>query len=210
MNSTLNHTLQVQPTHLTPDQIDDHLIGDLAPAPAAHLASCAECTERLALAAQPLADFESVSRSWSERRSATLPIPEIAAARPFWQSRMAWAMASFACVLGIALTNASHQAMPTPEAAPSVASSAPTLPVQAAAHAAFPAIAAHASLTETASLDEPASPNADTRAQISADDQMLQAVDDEMDTPAENPATLGLEPVSDTISKHPAVLSLQD
>ena len=79
--------------HLTPDQVDDHLIGDLAPAPAAHLAACSLCAERVALARSPLSSFQQVSTAWSERRSATLPIPVLDQQRPLLQRHMASASA---------------------------------------------------------------------------------------------------------------------
>ena len=99
----------VTANHLTDDQLDDHLIGDLAPAPAAHLAACSLCAQRVAAARSPLDSFHTVSTAWSERRSATLPIPVPAPPRPVWQRQTAWATACLALAFGLALTNASHQ-----------------------------------------------------------------------------------------------------
>ncbi len=95
--------------HLTDDQIDDQLIGDLAAAPAAHLAACSLCAERVATAASPLSDFQNVSTAWSERRSATLPIPVLSQPRPLWQRYTAWATASLTLAFGMAFLNANHQ-----------------------------------------------------------------------------------------------------
>ena len=39
--------------HLSEDEIDDQLIGDLAAAPAAHLDACALCTHRVTQAKDP-------------------------------------------------------------------------------------------------------------------------------------------------------------
>lgn len=97
-------------THLSDDQIDDYLIGDLAPAPAAHLATCSLCAARIAAAASSIDSLQALSTAWSERRSATLPIPVPTPPRPLWQPHPAWATACLALALGIALTSASREA----------------------------------------------------------------------------------------------------
>jgi hypothetical protein len=204
------------PGHLTADQIDDHLIGDLAPAPAAHLAACDLCAERVATAASPLADFHSVSTAWSERRSATLPIPVAAPQRPVWQRYTSWATASLTLAFGMAFINASHQfslrtvtPQPIPTApslfasqaaapqttAPQAIASIPTAPRILASHA--PAF------TETASIAPVPHPT-----QISADNHMLRAIDASFDPSADSPAALGLMPDAAPSSRPPA--SLQD
>jgi hypothetical protein len=188
-------------THLTPDQIDDHLIGDLAAAPAAHLAACALCTTRAAAAASPLASFQQVSTAWSERRSATLPIPVPAPRQPLWQRHMAMATACLSMAMGIAVINANHQfQLSTTE--PQHTASAPTLAQQALAQL-QPTPKAPA-LTETASIAR--SPQ--TAAHIAADNHMLQAVNAAFDPFAENPAALGLVSAESPSAAQPT--SLQD
>jgi hypothetical protein len=186
--------------HLTSDQIDDHLIGDLAPTPAEHLAACPLCADRVAAAALPFATFQQVSTAWSERRSATLPIP-IPSERPaLWQRNMAWASATLSIALGFAFMNASHQfsllnaAPPAAAASPAIAQTAPLPPPVT--------IAAVPRLTETASL--PPSPRA---ARISADNHMLQAINASLAPATDSPAALGLPPIA---APTPGPLALQD
>ena len=173
--------------HLTPDQIDDHLIGDLAPAPAAHLAACTLCAERLAAARSPLSSFQQVSTAWSERRSATLPIP-IPSQRPSWQRHTAWATATLSMALGFAFINATHQfsILNTPQPAPITSTSTQLPRVQQAVLTPKATI-----LTETASIAPP--PRA---AQISADNHMLRAIDASLDPSTDSPAALGLLPAA--------------
>jgi hypothetical protein len=168
----------LNPKHLTPDQIDDHLIGDLAPAPAAHLAACTLCSDRVSAAASPIASFQQVSTAWSERRSATLPLPVPAVQRTIWQRHMAWATASLSLAFGIAIINASHQfsfdtTQPMP--APSAAVSAQLTPVQQ------PVIAPRAAQSAT---------------QLSADNHMLRAIDTSLDPSTDSPTALGLAPAA--------------
>jgi len=170
--------------HLTPDQLDDHLIGDLAPAPAAHLAACPLCAERVALARSPISSFQQVSTAWSERRSATLPIP-IPTQRPSWQRHTAWATATLSMALGFAFINATHQfsVLNTPQPAP--ATSARFTPVQQ------PVGPKARLFPETASLAP--SPRA---THISADNHMLRAIDASLDPSTDSPAALGLLPAA--------------
>jgi hypothetical protein len=185
--------------HLSDDQIDDQLIGDLAAGPAAHLADCSVCTDRAAAATDPLASFQNVTMAWSERRSATLPIPDLSPQKPLWQRHMAWATVGFAFAIGIALTNASHQvAVKTAELQPTQQDSTQQNPVQ---QAATPATV----LTETASVTV-----APREAQIFADNQLLKAIDDELDTSADSPAALGIEPASNPSGRPPTKISVQD
>ena len=153
--------------HLTPDQLDDHLIGDLDPTAAAHLAACALCANRAAAAASPIASFQQVSTAWSERRSATLPIPVATAQRPVWQRHMAWATASLSLAFGVAFINASHQfsSLTTYHAAPATAA------VQQPA----------------ASLAAAPQPN-----QIADDNHLLQAINASLDPSTDSTANLGL------------------
>jgi hypothetical protein len=176
---------RLTPHHLTPDQVDDHLIGDLAPAPSAHLAACPLCAERVALARSPLSSFRQVSTAWSERRSATMPIPS---QRPSWQRHTAWATATLSMALGFAFINATHQFSLLNSLQPAPISS-PSAHVNPVAHAAV-VPQAHA-LTETASAAP--SPRA---ARISADNHMLSAIDASLDPSTDSPTALGLQPAA--------------
>jgi hypothetical protein len=180
--------------HLTADQIDDHLIGDLAATPAAHLAACSLCADRVAAVANPIASFQHVASAWSERRSATLPIPVPAQQQPLWQRHMAWATACLTLAVGVAVVNATHQfsiQTAAPQPAPSLAAEAVPVP-QAIA------LTNATALTETASVAH--------TTQIAADNHMLRDVNDAFDPFAESPADLGL---SDSRSNRPPT-SIQD
>jgi hypothetical protein len=192
-----NLTIEAAADHLTADQIDDHLIGDLAVAPAAHLAACSFCADRVAAVANPIASFQHVATAWSERRSATLPIPVPAQQQPLWQRHMAWASACLTLAVGVALINASHQ-FSTQTAAPQPA---PTLAAEAVLVQQAIAPPKATVLTETASV----APSAHTT-QIAADNHMLRAVNDAFDPFAESPADLGL---TDSHSNRPPT-SIQD
>ena len=187
--------------HLTAEQLDDQLIGDLAPAPAAHLAACSLCAERVATAASPLSDFQNVSTAWSERRSATLPIPVSTPQRPLWQRHMAWATASLSLAFGIAFINANHQfslQTSAPQPAPVTTAASFVAPQTIASHAPQPP-----ALAESASLAP-----APRAAQIAADNHMLRAIDASFDPSADSPAALGLLPASARSTGPPA--SIQD
>jgi hypothetical protein len=180
--------------HLSDSQIDDQLIGDLAARPAAHLAACPICTDRVAAAASPLDSFQSVTMAWSERRAATLPISDFTRQQPFWQRHMAWAAACFVFAIGIALTNAGHQV---------VIRTAELQPMQQ--DSTQQAAPSSAVLTETASATA-----APREAQMFADNQLLKAIDDDLDTSADSPATLGIEPVNVRSRRSSTTLSVQD
>jgi hypothetical protein len=185
-------------SHLSDSQIDDQLIGDLAAEPAAHLASCPVCIGRVAAAASPLDSFQSVTMAWSERRSATLPIPDFTQHQPFWQRHMAWATVCFVFAIGIALTNAGHQVVTRMAELQPMQQDSTQAPTQQTAPSS-------AVLTETASAT-----GAPQEAQTFADNQMLKAIDDDLDTSADNPATLGIEPVNVRSRRSSTTLSLQD
>ena len=189
--------------HLTDDQIDDQLIGDLAAAPAAHLAACSLCAERVAAAASPLSDFQNVSTAWSERRSATLPIPVLSQPRPLWQRYTSWATASLTLAFGMAFLNANHQfslrtAAPLP--APTAQPASPAIAAQTVASQTVAFLATPRSLA-------PQSP-APHATQLSADNHMLRAIDASFDPSADSPAALGLMPAAAPGSRPPA--SVQD
>ncbi len=103
----MNSTFQVD--HLTEDQLDDALIGDLATQPAAHLAACEDCQMRLAEAGAPMAAFSAVSLAWSERRSATLPTP-VPSRTSAWLPRAIWAATATAVLaVGISVPSIRHE-----------------------------------------------------------------------------------------------------
>jgi|GEM_PF-1931999 len=165
--------------HLSDDQLDAALLGELGAAERRHLEACAPCAARVAELDSALADFRSVTLAWSERRSATLPLgeglrPRVRMARP-----LAWAMAaSLALLLGLVAPTALHRQ-----------------PVQSAAQAGIPApmeTAANEIPTNGTPNDGAGSPDE----QISRDNQMLGAIDRELDASATTPAALGLQPVA--------------
>jgi len=109
----MTNLMQMAPTsstefHLTEDQLDDQLMGDLAAAPAEHLATCALCTQRVAEAGAPLASFGAVSLAWAERVSATSEMPVVATPSTVWERRLGWSMALASCAVVMAITGANH------------------------------------------------------------------------------------------------------
>lgn len=170
--------------HLSADEVDDHLIGCLAAQPAAHLAACPLCTRRVAAAADPLASFRRVTTAWSERRSATLTTSIRLRQRPLWQRHLGWATACLTVAVGIALTTSSHGWIVFGPSAP-----------QPATQQTAPQDATQQSPATTPHVD-----------QVSADNQMLQNIDDELDTSAETPAALGLQAPNDQPAAPPTAL----
>ena len=154
--------------HLSETQIDDCIIGDLATAPTAHLATCSACADRVAAATSSLTSFQTLSTTWSERLSAALPTPVPTPRKPLWQRHMALAAPCLVLVVGLTairstyVTNSSSQIQPNP-------------------------------LTETATAADDSHHNS-----VSADDQMLNAIDADLTPDSDSPADLGLRPVSNT------------
>ena len=104
--NTMNSTSQAD--HLTEDQLDDALIGDLATGHANHLTACEQCQMRLAEAGAPMAAFSAVSLAWSERRSATLPTP-VQSATSAWLPRAIWgATAAAVLAVGVSVPSIRH------------------------------------------------------------------------------------------------------
>ena len=200
--------LHTSPDHLTDDQIDDLLIGDLAPEPAAHLAACDLCIARVAQASEPLASFDSVSLAWSQRRSSTLPLPDRSRQIPLLLRQISWVPTTFVFVLGLALLNTTHQlTLRTSELQPSQIRYNSPDPTQASARPNSPAPQAfEASIPHT----QPTTAATPRPAQISADNQILEAVDDELDASMYNPAALGIESVSTQDTPSPTITTLQD
>ena len=104
----INDTKQTHPSplmnHLSEDQINDALIGELSDEVRLHLAACALCREDLARFTDSLASFNTLSLAWAESRPAR-PIvvhPTLLRRlrRPFLHPA-AWAFA--ACLLILSL-----------------------------------------------------------------------------------------------------------
>jgi hypothetical protein len=178
--------------HLTEDQIDDALIGDLCDTAAEHLAACESCTTLFAEAQSPLTSFRTVSIAWSERHSATLPQPSFSnAARP---QRTAWGVAAASAVLALMAAVPGMQR----HANESANNAAVTVNTGAEQVAAVTTPAMASTIQPSISNDE----------QITQDNQMLKAIDHELDASAEDPAMLGLQPMQST--GHYATTSVRD
>ncbi len=227
----MNHHPKIQTEHLTPHQIDDYLIGDLAAAPSAHLATCSRCAEKVLAARSPLESFHLVATAWSERRSATLPIPARTAKRPAWQIHAPWVTACLMLAVGIALSNAfsnahldsfgqpwylsnAGSAGSPPSTSPSAASLRLNSTVPAGSTTARqPATnqlslirrSARHSLARATATGLPPSPRA---AQIAAENHMLHAIEAAFYPSSDNPVTLGL--VSVNSSDDRSLSSVQD
>jgi anti-sigma factor RsiW len=196
--------MKIAATHLNEAELDSCLIGDASAASATHLASCASCTAALAELEAPLASFRAVTLAWSERRSATLPLDNLAAARrraaSSWRQRVAVSAGlAAAMAVGIAVPLLQHPKASDTQTAQSTAAAPEVHPIAAVS---IPPVVAAA--TETAS----AVPQESPAQQIRRDNQMLRAIDMELDSRAESPAALGLVPVT---SVNPGVPSqMQD
>jgi len=177
--------------HLTEDQIDDALMGDLAAEAKSHLEGCTACAERLAEAEMPLASFKAVSTAWSERRSATLPavVPQRAGlgSRLGARGRLAGWSAALSAGLAVAIAvpvmlhqsrggavESTHGSGQMVQAAPAEAVAQPEV--------AAVKISAKAASVRDAGADE----------QISQDNAMLQDVNRELNASTQSQAALGL------------------
>ncbi len=172
--------------HLTEDQIDDALMGDLTAEAAAHLEGCSTCAERLAEAKMPLASFKAVSTAWSERRSATLPAVVPQRAGMGARGRLAgWSAGlSGALALAIAVPVMLHPGRgPAVEGSHAGGEVAQMAPDEAAGEAG-------AAVTSSAKAGSAREAVADE--QISQDNALLQDVNRELSASTRTPATLGL------------------
>jgi len=185
--------------HLSETELVDCLIGDAAPEAAAHLSACAPCRTALAELEAPLASFRAVTLAWSERRSATLPLNDLAVAQRRaangWRQRMAVSAGlAAALALGVAVPVLRHsnsnsnsnsddrQMVATQSTLAGGSGQAPN---------------AAGSLAPTASAETASAATQDSPAQqISRDNQMLRAIDAELDSRTETPAALGLLPAT--------------
>ena len=170
----MNDVMRISARHLNEDELESVLIGDAAPESTAHLAACEPCKAALAELEAPLAGFRAVTLAWSERRSATMPLRDLEAAQSraaaAWRQRFALS-AGLAAVLaiGVALPVLHYEA--TQSDAARNQHSAQT-----------------AATTETASAS-----SEESLQQIARDNQMLRAIDQELNSSVESPAALGLQ-----------------
>jgi hypothetical protein len=183
--------------HLSEEQIEDQLLGELSGGAAAHLAGCDHCTARVAAAAEPITDFCDVAMAWSERRSATMPLPVGPTDGLLWQRRMGWVTAAFAVALGLSLVGGGHRA------AVETASVEPDQTLEATSAAPAQVAAAPRVVAVEAVQDTSAD-------RYSGDNRMLQAIDTELDASVETPATLGLQSGADQSSNESSQTSLED
>lgn len=184
--------------HLSDDQLDEVMVSGAAPAAAAHLAACEPCTARLAALEQPIATFRAVSLAWSERRSATMPLGEPhrhAAGTPAWARRAGWAaMAAAALIVAVAVPK--HRSAPAETARIGPATAQPaaaagTLPAQAAA------VAPSTGVTPSKHSAE----ELRRQKQIADDNQMLAAIDHELDASQAQLAAFGVDVSSGAASR---------
>lgn len=200
--------------HITDDQIDDLLIGDLAPQPTAHLATCDLCNARVAHASETLSSFHNVTLAWSERRSSTLPLPKRTPEIPLLQRQISWIATTFVLFLGLALLNTTHQLSLRSTGLNSVQgqSDAPETPtatnVQAISPPDVPSQQAFQASAEPAA-NPVVAPSSARPSQIYADNQILEAVDSELDASVYTPSSFGIEPVR-THAEPSAITTLQD
>jgi len=177
-------------THLSEEQLDDVLIGDPGVEATAHLADCATCKARVAALEGPIASFAAVSLAWSERQSATTSPRVVGAASSAWPRRTSWALAA-TCLLmiGFAIPMARHEERGTP----AVASNEPRQTETAKANAPGQLSATQVSGSTNSGSEKvrvavvmTAGHSAD--AQIARDNQMLQAIDRELDASVQSPS----------------------
>jgi hypothetical protein len=161
--------------HLTEDELELVLIGDAAPASMAHLSACVPCKTALAEMETPLAGFRAVTLAWSERRSATLPLNSLQEAR---RRAATGRRQRFALGAGVTAVLALSVAIPLLHH---------PIRTDATLNRPEPAV----TVTETASASSQESP--EEQMQIQRDNQMLKAIDQELNSGSVSPTTLGLQ-----------------
>jgi anti-sigma factor RsiW len=175
-------SMQSAARHPSETTIDGYLMGTLVPAELRafemHVASCPACAERTAAIAGPLHSFRAVSMEWSERVSATRPLPVAPSQQRILQRRLSWALACSVLAFGVGLTTfelaQQHEEM----------------------------VALHQTVDSTPAEDS----HAVSSEQLNSDNQLLNAIDRELSASSESPASLGLLPVSDQTSSTTASL----
>jgi hypothetical protein len=170
--------------HLSDVQIDDYLIGDLAEPATAHLAGCEFCDSRVTDAAAPIEAFKAVTVAWSERRSATLPLHQTLARSAKFHPRLAWAGAVAAVLaIGLAIPVVTHQQRQE------------TARMQAAGTANDAEVSRSGDNSMGGNI---------VQDNIVQDNQMLKAIDRELDASVESPEVLGLRPVAGAAERKPS------
>ena len=170
-------------THLSEEQLDDVLIGDPGVEAAAHLKGCGVCQERVAALEGPIASFAAVSLAWSERQSATTSARVVGATGSAWPRRMSWPLAaSCLLVIGFAIPMARHEE----RGVPAVVANGPRQ-AEASQPVSLSAAKVSGSTTKVrvvvvATADRPVD------AQIVRDNQMLRAIDRELDASVQSPS----------------------
>jgi hypothetical protein len=167
--------MKISAQHLTEDELELVLIGDAAPGSMAHLSACVPCKTALEEMKAPLAGFRAVTLAWSERRSATLPLNSLQEAR-----RRAAIGRRQQFALGAGLT-----------AVLALSVAVPLLHHQFQSDATLNKPAPTVTVTETASTSSQESP--EEQMQIQRDNQMLKAIDQELNSGSASPTTLGLQ-----------------
>jgi len=173
-------------THLNEEQLDDVLIGDPGPEVAAHLAECTACKAHVAALGAQIASFAAVSLAWSERRSVTAPPPVLATASSAWPRRMSWGLAA-SCLLmiGFAIPMARHEE----SASRATATNEPRqMATVSASRPVNDSAAAVSSSTDLAQVRVTTVADRSADAQIERDNQMLQAIDRELDASMQSPS----------------------
>ncbi|QMV19515.1 hypothetical protein GOB94_13080 [Granulicella sp. 5B5] len=176
--------------HLSEEQIDEAMIGGLASEAGGHLNICPMCQERLVTARLPIESFKAVSLAWSERRSATMPVPLQTGLLESLggHRRLAWgaAVAMLLAVLVTAPLELRHSGRMTVDDA------------------------AQMHTTNALGATGVVSGQQSTEEQIERDNQLLNEIDRELNTSGENPAELGLATVRGRTNRHAAVRAVQD
>jgi hypothetical protein len=95
---TSNQTHDVRTAHLTDEQFTDLLLGTIPSSVTAHLQACPECAEEAQRVSGAIGSFSQQSRLWAERRAAsTMPAHHSVLS---WFSRpMAWSAAAAALAI---------------------------------------------------------------------------------------------------------------
>ena len=194
--------------HLTDDQIDEFLIGDLSEEAVSHLAACDPCQVRVTAAEAPLASFRAVTLAWGERRSATMPLQTGSYTQPKWSHRLAWAVGAAALAIGITLPVMHRGNALQPETS-QIASVTELPAVSSTQRSARPSVSAPA-VVRVQVAEEPAVRTVaanheremardnqieiarDNQIEIARDNQMMKTIDRELDASTESSASLGL------------------
>jgi hypothetical protein len=186
MNNLPNDFLPNQ-LHLSENQLDNILLGDAPAHILAHYESCTTCSTRGEEMLSAIHSFTAVTMEWSERRSATLPQQPVTDGS-VWGHKLNWALGAGVLAIAIVVLPLVTQNSPGGSKTASADAAQASAPKQAgtktmARNAAFPLapmVLPNARLVQTS--------------QVARDNQMLKAIDEELDASVASPAeTFGLE-----------------